>query len=84
MTTQEIADFRTKLAEADFEEHADAEREPDITWINLWDGNGNCVGVECYQNGVKIKGEDRLADQAQRAKDLALIEEKDIPEELKK
>lgn len=84
MNVEDIMTFREKLGAAEFEEHFDNSSDnPEYMWSERW-ADGRCLGVECYSRGVLIKLEDRLTDQATRAKEALLIEDKDIPIELKK
>ncbi len=83
MNTDDIQTFRTKLADAGFEEHAEnGSDSPEWVWAEGWN-NGKCLSIRCYQRGVEVKVEDRLADQAARAKAAGRIEDKDIPDEIK-
>lgn len=84
MKTDDVQAFRGKLAQAGFEEHFDnGSDSPEYTWVEGW-ADGKCLWVKCYRRGVEVEPATRLADQATRAKAEGKIEDKDIPEELKR
>jgi len=81
MDAEETHAFRSKLAEAGIDAEL-GDGEPTFVWVNKWQ-DSKCVDARCYQNGTEVDIVDRLADQADAAVKLGLIEEKDIPTEIK-